>query len=210
MFVTAGAADLARSDAVALADGSAETKQVEPTPHPLSGSVSRMQSATPKGTGLVLSPEHRERLLDRLAGGATNAQVAHEFELTSRQVQGIRMGAARDIAKRRDRQVAEPADADQPGTVHAFAEEVVRYLRQQDDVIVPQNDGQYMVNGRFRLGLAELVSRANRMRHRQGEPAFSLANGHAYRAAPSGPAKRHPIFWAEPGSTTPDAKPSPV
>ena len=47
-------------------------------------------------------------------------------------------------------------------------EEVVRFLRRQDDVVVRQNDGEFLVNGRFRLDIAQLVERANRMRARYG------------------------------------------
>ncbi len=108
------------------------------------------------------------------------------------------MGAAREIAKRRDRQVMMDAATSEAGDLPASAEEIVRYLRQQDDVVVPQDEGQFLVNGRFRLGLAELISRANRMRNRQGKPEFSAANGHASRASRSGVGSRHPIFWEEP------------
>jgi DNA-binding CsgD family transcriptional regulator len=52
---------------------------------------------------LTLAPEKREQLLERLAQGARNAELARDFGLSVRQVQGIRMGSARDIARRRDR-----------------------------------------------------------------------------------------------------------
>ena len=39
--------------------------------------------------------------------------------------------------------------------------EIVRYLRQQDDVVLPQENGQYTLNGRARLSINELVARAN-------------------------------------------------
>ena len=44
-----------------------------------------------------------EQLLERLAQGARNAELASDFGLSTRQVQGIRMGSAREIARRRDR-----------------------------------------------------------------------------------------------------------
>ena len=95
----------------------------------------------PRQTGLALSLETREQLLDRLAVGATNAELAREFGLGARQVQGIRMGAAREIANRRNRQpkpLASPAE-----DTSASPEEDVRYLRQQDNVVVPQDEGEF-------------------------------------------------------------------
>jgi hypothetical protein len=52
------------------------------------------------------------------------------------------------------------------------AEDVVRYLRQRDDVVVQTADGAFLVNGRFRETLEELVERANRIRARQCLPRF--------------------------------------
>lgn len=56
-----------------------------------------------KRESLALAPEQHEHLLDRLAQGARNAEVASEFGLSIRQVQGVRMGSAREITRRRDR-----------------------------------------------------------------------------------------------------------
>jgi hypothetical protein len=118
---------------------------------------------------LRLSTDERQKLLQRLATGATNADLAAEFRLSAKQLQGFRMGAARQIAKQR-------AGGERPAeeTRAASADEVVRYLRQQDDVVVPHTEGKYLVNGRFELSLASLVERANRMRSRQGKTRFEL------------------------------------
>jgi hypothetical protein len=59
---------------------------------------------TQKRIGLALSSDQRERLLQRLAKGGKNAQLATEFGLSRQQVQGVRMGSAREIARRRDQQ----------------------------------------------------------------------------------------------------------
>lgn len=56
-----------------------------------------------RGAGLTLSSADRDGLLERLAQGAPNAELAAEFGLSTKQVQGIRMGSAREIARRRDR-----------------------------------------------------------------------------------------------------------
>ena len=50
---------------------------------------------------LTLAPEQREQLLERLAQGARNFDLAGEFGLSMKQIQGIRMGSAREITRRR-------------------------------------------------------------------------------------------------------------
>jgi two-component system, NarL family, nitrate/nitrite response regulator NarL len=57
--------------------------------------------------------------------------------------------------------------------VSPLVTEVVRYLRQQDDVVVPEGNGIFLVNGRFRLETSELIDKANRIRSRQNEPLFN-------------------------------------
>ena len=123
---------------------------------------------------LSLSPEKREQLSQRLAQGARNAELASEFGLSKQQVQGIRMGLARQTAKRPlvDEQEQGSAPTE---TFSTSLEEIVRYLRQQNDVVVPQENGEFLVNARFRLPLDELIIRANRMRSRQGKPEFRRA-----------------------------------
>ena len=51
-----------------------------------------------KRARLTLPAEQRDRLLDRLAAGAKNGELATEFGLSLQQVQGLRIGCARDIA----------------------------------------------------------------------------------------------------------------
>jgi hypothetical protein len=57
--------------------------------------------------------------------------------------------------------------------VLALAGDIVRYLRQRDDVVIRDGD-TYLVNGRFRESLGQLADRANRIRSRQGLPPFLL------------------------------------
>ena len=146
-------------------------------------------------TGLSLSAADREQILDLLAKGAKNAELAPRFGLTSRQVQGIRMGSARHIAKRRQ-EAGTRKDTEIPESVPASIDDVVRFVRQQDDVVVPHGNGEFLINGRFRLGMAELVDRANRIRLRQGKPKFRFGgvgpnksdeipvpNGHSFEGA---------------------------
>lgn len=57
-------------------------------------------------------------------------------------------------------------------SVLAGQEAIVRYLRQRNDVVVPDGANAYLVNGRFRLSFDEMLARANKMRERQGKPLF--------------------------------------
>ena len=173
--------------------------------------------ASQKRTALALSPAQREQLLRRLAQGVRNRELANEFGLSGKQVQGVRMGSARQIARLRHT-VDEREQGSQPApAVFASVDEIVRYLRQQDDVIVPQARGEFLVNARFRLPLEKLVSRANRMRARQGKPEFHLvdyqssaqpvpgaANGDPTRAGDGKLPNDHAIFWDESASVNPE------
>jgi len=58
--------------------------------------------------------------------------------------------------------------------VWASVDDVIRYLRQRDDVVVPRAEGQFLVNGRFSENINELVARANRARERQRKPPFLI------------------------------------
>jgi hypothetical protein len=114
---------------------------------------------------LPLSAQQRGRLLDRLANGARNPELASEFGLSPKQVQGIRISETR---KGKLDRTGTPSPEDPPQSI----EEVVRFLRQQDDVVVREDDGRFLVNGRFKLVAAELIERANRIRAGQGKSAF--------------------------------------
>jgi DNA-binding CsgD family transcriptional regulator len=147
--------------------------------------------AAPMQTRPLISPEQRQELMIRMAKGASNAELAGEYGISPRQVQGIRMIAARTKGKRPQVSTVapDPASPADPGI-----EDVVRYLRQQDDVVVPQGPGEFLLNGRFRMDTTELVSRANRMRSRQGKPAFHV-NGHAQARPDPLRSTGHPMFW---------------
>jgi len=140
-------------------------------------------------------------MLNRLAASTKNADIAEEFGISPQQVQGVRIGSAREIAARRQRSHTAPTPEI---TSTTSVQEVIRYLRQQDDVVVPQEDGHYLVNGRFRMGPDELVDRANRMRSRQGKPEFN-SGSHSSGSAKPGQTNNHPLFWDKPGSEEPEA-----
>jgi hypothetical protein len=153
---------------VAASQGSEQKSQTAPD-----ASGTPDEPTTPKATRSNLSAPEREGLLRRLAEGAQNAELATELGLSPKQVQGIRMGCAREIRRRRERREIE-SGISHAATITASIDDVVRYLRQQDDVVVPQEDGIFLVNARFRLPGADLVTRANRMRVRQRKPEFEL------------------------------------
>jgi hypothetical protein len=164
------------------------------------GSEAAAHSSIPRPNRHFLSEDHRDRLLTRLAEGARNAELALEFGLSSKQVQGFRIGSAREIARRRA-QTGDTFEPEQEASPTAMIDDIVRYLRQQDDVVVPQEDGGYLVNGRFRMTASELVTRANRMRTRQRKPAFEVTNG---TLSPGGQgSKSHPLFWEDPPANEP-------
>jgi hypothetical protein len=167
----------------------------EPTPKSVSKASPADREAARSGS--PLAEDQRDRLLERLAEGARNAELVAEFGISAKQVQGFRMGCAQEIAKRRTRlahKSPEPADRHQHATATASIDEIVRYLRQQDDVVVSQEDGRYLVNGRFRMSVAELAARANRIRSRQQKPTFQIPTAGLQLGASSAQ-KRHPLFW---------------
>jgi hypothetical protein len=53
--------------------------------------------------------------------------------------------------------------------------EVVRYLRRHDNVVITQGENTFLVNGRFRESLIQVVDRANKLRQRHQQPPFQLA-----------------------------------
>jgi hypothetical protein len=173
----------------------------EQTVNEISSSVrSDEEPIAAKRTRLALPPELRDRLLERLDEGAKNAELAAEFGLGPKQVQGIRMGRAREIARRREQLSKKSAHPDQSPGHTASMDEIVRYLRQQDDVVVPHGNGEFLVNGRFHMSLADLVARANRMRARQRKAAFELTGN-----KPAQPEKissnGHPLFREKPAAS---------
>ena len=112
--------------------------------------------------------------MDRLAKGATNAELAGEFGLSLRQAQGIRMGTARKTATIRHEVINGAKRPDAGSALPTSVDAILRFLRQRADVVGSRKEfeGEFLVNGRFQLSAAELVSRANKMRSRQGKPEF--------------------------------------
>ena len=104
------ALDLARV-AEAFITGSSATETASAAPASDPGQPARSIAETDENRGLRaktqrvrlgLAPEERDRLLKRLLQGARNAELASEFNLSPKQVQGIRIGSAREISRRRN------------------------------------------------------------------------------------------------------------
>src|SRR5438045_6721414 len=94
------------------------------------GSEAAAHSSIPRPNRHDLSEDHRDRLLTRLAQGAKNAELALEFGLSPKQVQGFRIGSAREIARRR----TDPRNAfegEHEAAPTALIDDIVRYLRQR-------------------------------------------------------------------------------
>ena len=211
-FLTGSAAADMRQSERPASEPVGPVERDRPLTDDLAGSPPPVAAPAAHRTNFALTDEQRDQLLDRLAGGARNAELAAEFGISSRQIQGLRMGCARDIVERRARLSTQPAEPEQPpaatGSIDeispaatASIDSVVRFLRQQDDVVVPQQDGKYLINGRFRMSAAELIARANRMRERQRKQPFEVSSLpiHPMRIAPS---TGHPLFWE--GATPPN------
>ena len=115
----------------------------------LSSAPQAVEEAPHRRSPISIKRADRDRRLGRLAAGAKNIELAAEFGLSPRQVQGIQMGCAREIETRREQLSSKVAPSAQILVPAASIEEVVRYLRQQDDVIVAQENGGFLVNGRF-------------------------------------------------------------
>jgi len=125
----------------------------------------------------LLEPAKKAAITARLEAGDSNAQLAAEFGLTPRQVQGFRMQVGRRakskiaaVNPQRQAAVSSPASS----TNSPVIDEVVRYLRHQGDVVVAEGPGMFLVNGLFRLDVDQLQHRANRMRQRQLKPQFQI------------------------------------
>jgi hypothetical protein len=73
-----------------------------------------------------------------------------------------------------NREIASQVAVESSLMVPATHESIVRYLRQRDDVVVRDGPKIFVVNGRLRLNFGEMLSRANKMRERQGKPPFQL------------------------------------
>jgi|HubBroStandDraft_1064217.scaffolds.fasta_scaffold23667_2 hypothetical protein len=130
-----------------------------------------------KAKGLLSDEALRRRFVNAIASGADNRRLAEEFCLSLRQANGLRLGMTRKrFPKHADR--APNPRVEQQNSLPQMREsgqdpldDVVRFLRQRDDVIVKRGD-DFLLNSRHILTAAQLVERANRKRRELGKSEF--------------------------------------
>jgi hypothetical protein len=114
---------------------------------------------------------------------AVNGSAAHDGAANGHELNGNgerphldleQLGVLPTAAQVREAKEEQAAAGNAGLAVLASVDEVVRYLRQRDIVVVSEGNGKYLVNGRFSEGLDALVMRANRLRERQQKPLFQL------------------------------------
>lgn len=149
--------------------GAAELKTSEPIPtKPIAGSSQAPHYASPLESVFSL-PVKREinhlhpTEIVRDAAETVVVERRRSFEGSSDDVSDD-LGVSREIASRVavENSLLVPTDQDQ----------IVRYLRQRDDVVVRDGANVFLVNGRLRLDFGQMLLRANKMRERQGKPPF--------------------------------------
>jgi hypothetical protein len=154
----------------------------------------------------LLDQETRERFIREAARKPDNRHLAQTFGLSVRQAHAVRVGLSKLIAQAQrepSRGVSNskgsgaPIDAETerkmqedflrtrppaPPTI----DDVVRYLRQVGDVVVPHGEA-YTVNYRLTLTSEQLLDRANNKRRERALDPFVLAVGMPASQAPNKP-----------------------
>jgi DNA-binding NarL/FixJ family response regulator len=127
-------------------------------------------------TRVATPPDEGEAAVDYVSVNATSRQMA-TGERDSTNPNGAKITIQASCESRgKDEQYRGLTNVgiatSRPESLSPLVTEVVRYLRQQDDVVVHQGNGVFLVNGRFRFETSELVDKANRIRQRQNKPLF--------------------------------------
>jgi hypothetical protein len=152
----------------------------------------------------LLDKETRDRFIREAARKSDNRYLAQTFELSVRQAHAIRVGLSKFIAQARrelprcasnSKRVGVPIDREtelkmeedflrtRPSAPPTM-DDVVRYLRQAGDVVVP-NGENYVVNYRLTLASEQLLERANSKRRERAQDPFVLAAGMPMNQAPN-------------------------
>lgn len=143
----------------------------------------------------LLDGRKREEFIREAAENSDNRHLAQVFGLSVRQAHAIRVGLSKFITQAQNGQTAygaKPNGKDNQSPVDREAElqmqeeflrnrppapltldDVVRYLRQSDDVVVLKGEN-YVVNYSLTLTPSELIERANAKRHARTQPPFEL------------------------------------
>jgi len=132
----------------------------------------------------LLDQEAKARFIQEAARNPDNRHLAQAFGLSVRQAHAIRVGVSKYIASaRREYELQMQDDFLRNKTKsRSTMDDVVRYLREIDDVVVP--DGQhYVVNSNLTLTAEQLVERANRKRRERNLQPLAIEDADAPCAA---------------------------
>jgi len=127
----------------------------------------------------LLDKETRSRFIQEAAVNPDNRHLAQLFGLSVRQAHAIRVGLSKFIADgRREIELQMQDDFLKNKTATgATMDDVVRYLRQINDVVVP-NGQNYVVNYKLGLSAEQLLERANAKRRERKQTPFVLDTAH--------------------------------
>jgi hypothetical protein len=137
----------------------------------------------------LLDKETRSRFIQEAAINPDNRHLAQLFGLSVRQAHAIRVGLSKFIADGR-REIELQMQDDflrNKSAAAATMEDVVRYLRQINDVVVP-NGQNYIVNYKLALTGEQLLERANVKRRERKQPPFVMDAGGMPQGADPPPA----------------------
>jgi hypothetical protein len=154
----------------------------------------------------LLDQETRDRFIREAARKPDNRHLAQTFGLSVRQAHAVRVGLSKLIAQaQRDpsrgvsnsKRAGAPIDAETERKMQEdflrtrpsappTLDDVVRYLRQIGDVVVPHGE-TYIVNYRLTLTSEQLLERANNKRRERALDPFVLAVGIPVSQAPIKP-----------------------
>jgi hypothetical protein len=125
---------------------------------------------------------------DRAEQAAGHTSATNHIACTAKNASAAASDTHEDISDTSDPEESDTSDPEEAGSEPECSEQqavktsglavltgmddIVRYLRQQDDVVVSVGTASYLVNGRFELNPEELLARANKIRERHGKPLF--------------------------------------
>jgi len=165
----AEAADLQRSNQIA--------SQVSPlATNPASSINAVSQSRGGRAVRYpLLDQETKARFIHEAARNPDNRHLARIFGLSVRQTHAIRVGVSKYIATARREYELQMQDEFLKNKVKSgpTMDDVVRYLRQRDDVVVPTGQ-HYVVNSNLALTAEELIERANRKRREHNQEPLAV------------------------------------
>jgi hypothetical protein len=156
-------------------------QRVDTEPSPAPAALSNSQNIVDIGGKYrnarrqLLDKETRSRFIHEAAVNPDNRHLAQLFGLSVRQAHAIRVGLSKFIADgRREIELQMQDDfLKNKSAAGATMDDVVRYLRQINDVVVP-NGPNYVVNYKLALTAEQLLERANAKRRERKQAPLML------------------------------------